>query len=130
MTCLDLDGCWRSSVTNQDSKVERVRIKSAVSQHNRVYGSGRRGGLVVMLGAVTNLRVKLTFPEQLIKQPLMGRLVREFDVLPNIRRANIEDDVGWIVCELAGERESVEKALSWLVEAGVAVDRLGDVVES
>jgi L-aspartate semialdehyde sulfurtransferase ferredoxin len=83
-----------------------------------------------MLGAVTNLRVKLTFPEQLIKQPLMGRLVREFDVLPNIRRANIEDDVGWIVCELAGERESVERALSWLVEAGVAVDRLGDVVES
>lgn len=82
-----------------------------------------------MLGAVTNLRVKLTFPEQLIKQPLMGRLVREFDVLPNIRRANIEDDVGWIVCELAGERESVEKALSWLVDAGVAVDRLGDVVE-
>ena len=87
-------------------------------------------GLVVMLRAVTNLRVKLTFPEQLIKQPLMGRLVREFDVLPNIRRANIEDDVGWIVCELAGERESVEKALSWLVDAGVAVDRLGDVVES
>jgi ABC-type methionine transport system ATPase subunit len=83
-----------------------------------------------MLGAVTNLRVKLTFPEQLIKQPLMGRLVREFDVLPNIRRANIEDDVGWIVCELAGERESVEKALTWLVDAGVAVDRLGDVVES
>ncbi len=83
-----------------------------------------------MLGAVTNVRVKLTFPEQLIKQPLMGRLVREFDVLPNIRRANIEDDVGWIVCELAGERESVEKALTWLVDAGVAVDRLGDVVES
>lgn len=83
-----------------------------------------------MLGAVTNVRVKLTFPEQLIKQPLMGRLVREFDVLPNIRRANIEDDVGWIVCELAGERQSVEKALSWLVDAGVAVDRLGDVVES
>ena len=82
-----------------------------------------------MLVTVTNLRVKLTFPEQLIKQPLMGRLVREFDVLPNIRRANIEDDVGWIVCELAGERESVEKALTWLVDAGVAVDRLGDVVE-
>lgn len=84
-----------------------------------------------MLRAVTtNLRVKLTFPEHLIKQPLMGRLVREFDVLPNIRRANISDDVGWIVCELAGERSSVEEALSWLAEAGVQVDRLGDVVES
>ena len=81
-------------------------------------------------GVTTNLRVKLTFPEHLIKQPLMGRLVREFDVLPNIRRANISDDVGWIVCELAGERPSVERALAWLGEAGVQVDRLGDVVES
>ena len=81
-------------------------------------------------GVTTNLRVKLTFPEHLIKQPLMGRLVREFDVLPNIRRANISDDVGWIVCELAGERPSVERALAWLAEAGVQVDRLGDVVES
>jgi len=80
--------------------------------------------------SMTNLRVKLTFPEHLIKQPLMGRLVREFDVLPNIRRANIEDEVGWIVCELAGEPDAVEKALAWLAEAGVQVDRLGDVVES
>jgi L-aspartate semialdehyde sulfurtransferase ferredoxin len=79
---------------------------------------------------VTNLRVKLTFPEHLIKQPLMGRLVREFDVLPNIRRANIEDEVGWIVCELAGDQADVEKALTWLADAGVQVDRLGDVVES
>jgi len=80
--------------------------------------------------AVTNLRVKLTFPEHLIKQPLMGRLVREFDVLPNIRRANITDTVGWIVCELAGEPAAVERALAWLGQAGVQVDRLGDIVES
>ena len=83
-----------------------------------------------MLRAVTNVRVKLTFPEHLIKQPLMGRLVREFDVLPNIRRAKIEEEVGWIVCELAGEPAAVEQALSWLADAGVQVDRLGDVVES
>ena len=79
---------------------------------------------------MTTLRVRLTFPEHLIKQPLMGRLVREFDVLPNIRRADISETVGWIVCELAGEEEAVERALAWLAEAGVSVDRLGDVVES
>ena len=79
---------------------------------------------------VINVRVKLTFPEHLIKQPLMGRLVREFDVLPNIRRANITESLGWIVCELGGEQAQVEKALDWLTNAGVQVDRLGDVVES
>ena len=80
--------------------------------------------------SVTSVRVKLTFPERLIKQPLLGRLVREFDVLPNIRRANVEDTCGWIVCELGGEHEAVEKAIAWLEAAGVQVDRLGDVVES
>ena len=76
-----------------------------------------------------NLRVKLIFPEHLIQQPLLGRLVREFDVLPNIRRANVEETMGWIICELAGEDALVEKAVQWLVDAGVQVDRLGDVVE-
>jgi ABC-type methionine transport system ATPase subunit len=76
-----------------------------------------------------NLRVKLTFPEHLIKQPLLGRLVREFDVLPNIRRANVEEKVGWIICELAGDDAAVENAVDWLQDAGVQVDRLGDVLE-
>ena len=79
---------------------------------------------------MATVRIKLTFPEQLIKQPLLGRLDRQFDVLPNIRRAKIEEEVGWIVCELAGEPAAVEQALEWLAGAGVQVDRLGDVVES
>ena len=83
-----------------------------------------------MLRAVANVRVKLTFPEELIKQPLLGRLDREFEVLPNIRRANVEEKVGWIVCELAGDAEAVERSIAWLADAGVQVDRLGDVVES
>jgi hypothetical protein len=56
--------------------------------------------------------------------------VREFDVLPNIRRANVEDTVGWIVCEFAGEHDAVESAIAWLQDKGVQVDRLEYVVES
>ncbi len=79
---------------------------------------------------MTNVRVKITFPEHLIKQPIIARLVREFDVMPNIRRANVEEHVGWIVCELGGEDDAVERAIEWLHDLGVEVDRLGDVVES
>jgi len=75
------------------------------------------------------VRVRLTFPEHLITEPVIGRMMRAFDVLPNIRRANIEDTVGWMVCEVAGERKVVEEALAWLAAEGVQVDRLGDVVE-
>ncbi|HEX5265346.1 MAG TPA: NIL domain-containing protein [Acidimicrobiales bacterium] len=78
---------------------------------------------------MTNVRVKLTFPEHLVKQPIIARMVREFNVLPNIRRASVEETMGWIVCELGGEAESVEKSIIWLRDLGVQVDLLADVVE-
>ena len=78
---------------------------------------------------MTNVRVKLTFPEHLIKQPVIARMVREFDIMPNIRRANVEETVGWMICELGGNDLAVERAIEWLADLGVQVDRLGDVVE-
>ena len=75
------------------------------------------------------VRVRLTFPENLIKEPVIARLVKEFDVVPNIRRAKVEDHYGWIVCELGGDHASVESAIGWMREFGVEVDLLGDVVE-
>jgi ABC-type methionine transport system ATPase subunit len=76
------------------------------------------------------VRVKLTFPEELVTEPLIARLVREHDVEPNIRRANVDDHEGWIVCEVSGEPAKIDDALAWLRHEGVRVDLLGDVVES
>lgn len=56
-------------------------------------------------------------------------MVREFNIMPNIRRANVEETVGWMICELGGNDEAVERAIEWLGDLGVQVDRLGDVVE-
>jgi len=83
-----------------------------------------------MLAGMAGVRVRLTFPEHLITEPVVGRMMRGFDVLPNIRRATITDAVGWMVCEISGEPTTVEAALTWLAGEGVQVDRLGDVVES
>jgi L-aspartate semialdehyde sulfurtransferase ferredoxin len=74
-------------------------------------------------------RVKLTFPEHLIRQPVIARLCREFDVMPNIRRASVEEHYGWMVLELGGEDQVVDHAVEWLRDQGVEVDLLGDVVE-
>ena len=63
-------------------------------------------------------------------QPLLARLTRDHDVEPNIRRANVDEHEGWIVCELAGRAAQIEAALAWLRDEGVGVDLLGDVVES
>ena len=75
------------------------------------------------------VRVRLTFPENLIKEPVIAKVVKEFDVMPNIRRAKVEDSYGWIVCELGGTHENVDSAIAWMRQLGVEVDLLGDVVE-
>ena len=75
-------------------------------------------------------RVKLTFPEHLIREPVIARLVKEFDVTPNIRRASVEERVGWMICEVGGDDQAVDRAVEWLVGLGIQVDMLGDVVES
>ena len=74
------------------------------------------------------VRVKLTFPESLVRVPVLARLVRQFDVEPNIRRANVEEHQGWIICELDGQPAAVE-ALGLAARRGVQVDLLGDVLE-
>jgi NIL domain len=50
-------------------------------------------------------------------------------VMPNIRRADVSDDFGWIVCELDGEGRDVDAAVTWLAESGVGVDQLDQPLE-
>ena len=76
------------------------------------------------------MRVKLVFPEALIREPVVARLVRQHDITPNIRRASIENGMGWMVLDLDGEPAEVDRAVAWLHEIGVEVDLLGDLLES
>ncbi len=76
------------------------------------------------------MRVRLTFPEELVREPIIARLIRSFDVVPNIRRADVGEKTGWIVCELDGDAAALDEAVQWLRNEGVQVDLLGDVVES
>ncbi len=76
------------------------------------------------------MRVKLFFPDPLIREPVIAQLVRLHDITPNIRRASIEDGIGWMVLDLDGAPADVTRGVAWLHEIGVEVDQLGDVLES
>lgn len=78
---------------------------------------------------MSGIRVRLVFPDTLVRQPVLARLTRQFPVEPNIRRASVEEHSGWIVCELEGEPSATESAIAWLADEGVEVELLGDVVE-
>ncbi len=74
-------------------------------------------------------KVMLKYPEHLIQEPVLFRMVRQFDVMPNIRRARVTDTVGEIALELEGTEENLEKGIRYLQEQGVQVEPLeGDVL--
>ncbi|HEY3842708.1 MAG TPA: NIL domain-containing protein [Acidimicrobiales bacterium] len=79
---------------------------------------------------MSQVRVKLTFPESEVRRAVLATLVRQFDVEPNIRRADVEEHRGWIICEIDGEALQIDAALEWLRQQGISVDLLGDILES
>ncbi|MFL2760501.1 MAG: NIL domain-containing protein [Dehalococcoidia bacterium] len=75
-------------------------------------------------------RVKFTFPQELIKEPVIYKLGVDFGIVTNIRRADIRDDMGWVVLELEGDSEVVENGLEWVTSTGVRIDPIaGDIIE-
>ncbi|OFW79634.1 MAG: hypothetical protein A2Z48_02645 [Actinobacteria bacterium RBG_19FT_COMBO_70_19] len=73
---------------------------------------------------MTNARFHLTFPEHLISEPVIHRVGKDFGLVTNIRRANIEERHGWVILEVDGTDEAIAAAAAWLASQGVQVDRL------
>ncbi len=79
---------------------------------------------------MANKRVRFTFPKDLITESIIYQLGHKFEVVTNIRRADVREDMGWVVLELEGEDCEISKGLDWVRDAGVRVDPVaGDVVE-
>jgi ABC-type methionine transport system ATPase subunit len=74
-------------------------------------------------------RLELTFPEKLIKKPIIYQLVKEYNVIPNVRRANVDEKCGWMVLELSGEDNELESAFQHLQDLGVEIEFLDSFVE-
>jgi ABC-type methionine transport system ATPase subunit len=79
---------------------------------------------------VARRRVHLTFPEQLITQPVIYNLGKRFDIVTNIRRANVEERVGWVILEIEGPEDEIDRAIRYAGDLGVQVGEIdGDVIE-
>ena len=72
-------------------------------------------------GAVSE-RVHLTFPRDLIKEPVLSTLSKQFDVVFNIRGSTVTAEMGLVALEIDGKDSDVAKAIAWLKSRGVAVE--------
>lgn len=77
-----------------------------------------------------NRRVRLSFEADLVKRPVVYELGKKFNIVTNIRMADVEESFGWVVLELEGDEAEIERGLAWVSSVGVRVDpAAGDVVE-
>ncbi len=67
-------------------------------------------------------RIYLTYPKELIQEPLIYNIGKEFKVATNIRQATISDTIGLVAIELEGTTEDIEKAIEYLTSKGVEVE--------
>lgn len=67
-------------------------------------------------------RIKLIFPSHLVKEPVIFTLAKNYDVMPNIRRARVTDTMGEMVLELEGTKENLDKGLDALKRQGIEVE--------
>lgn len=75
-------------------------------------------------------RVKFSFPTEMVKEPVIYQLGRDFEIVTNIRRADVREDIGWVVLELDGDDAEIERGLAWVGATGVRVDQVsGDVID-
>lgn len=81
-------------------------------------------------GGIMKRRVRLTFPQRLIKEPVIFTMAKRYDVMPNIRRARVTETVGEMVLEIDGTEENLAKGIQMLKDEGVEVELIeGDIVE-
>ncbi|MDY6907757.1 MAG: NIL domain-containing protein [Chloroflexota bacterium] len=71
-------------------------------------------------------RVVLHFPTRLVDQPIIYRLVRDYNLVLNILKASVTpNEEGLLVLELSGTREDYKRGIAYLQEAGVRIQSLG-----
>ncbi len=75
------------------------------------------------------IRLFVSIPEALVERPMIYEMIKRFDVVPSIRRANVEAHSAWVILELSGPKEARDQSVAYLEELGCTVNRMeGDVV--
>ena len=77
-------------------------------------------------------KIVLHFPHRLVDQPIVYKLVKDFDLQFNILKAFVTpQEEGLMVLELTGRKENFDKGIEYLQSCGVRIQPLSqDVVRN
>jgi len=75
-------------------------------------------------------RVVFSYPPHIVEQPVISKLVKDFDLTVNILRARITPkEEGRLVLEITGKRQSLEAGITYVKEMGVEIQPLAQDVK-
>lgn len=81
-------------------------------------------------GASEKKKFYLNYPQEVLREPLIYIIGKDYKIITNIRSASISNDIGIIAIEIEGEGAEIEKAVKFLESKGVTVEPIVlDVVE-
>ncbi len=69
-------------------------------------------------------RLSLTYPPHLIKEPLIYTVAKEYNLVPNIRKARVTDTVGEVILDFQGQEEDLDKGITYLTQQGITVEEV------
>jgi ABC-type methionine transport system ATPase subunit len=70
----------------------------------------------------TKKNIHFEFSQDLVREPLLYKINRSFDVIVNIRGASVTDQGGFIALELEGEQAEVARVIDYLRGQGVRLE--------
>lgn len=71
---------------------------------------------------MAHLRFHIRFPEDKIREPIIYQIGREYNVVTDVRRADVRDTTGWADVEFSGDTIEIERAVVGLRAKGCVVD--------
>ncbi len=71
--------------------------------------------------------VMLTFPGELVTEPVIYNLGQQFNIITTILRADVTEDRGWVVLELDGEDEEIEAGITWAISKGARIEPMTEI---
>lgn len=74
-------------------------------------------------------RVVLTFPKEIVEQPITCHLIKDYDLIVNILSAKVNpNEEGRLVVEIGGQREKLAGGMDYLKGLGVSIQPLAQDV--
>ena len=73
---------------------------------------------------MATLRVMLTFPPDLVREPVIYTVAKTHRLIPNIRKARVKETFGETTLDLSGAEDDLKHGVEHLTRLGVKVKPL------